>query len=126
MPTIDEYLKTVSDDTKRLNPGLFESPATDRAICAPPGAEPQPVVRNEPLGPQTRKAFYTGRCKIRVTSVRTRLLDPDNLCAKYFVDSLRYAGLIADDTSKEVEYTICQRKKTKFEEEHTTIEVIPI
>ena len=34
---------------------------------------------------------------MRVVSFRARLCDPDNLCPKYFIDCLRYAGLIADD-----------------------------
>ena len=121
---LEDILTNFSHDTKRLNPQLFDS-ASD-AIHPPYGAVTQSPVQDRPMGPAEGEAVYTGRVSIRVNSVRSRLIDPDNLCPKYFIDALRYAGIIADDTAEKVEYTISQRKKAKLEEEHTTIEIIPI
>lgn len=114
----------ISDATRRLNPEHF--PATDRAVCPSQGAQPKPHLGHGVEKPRKGKALYPGRCQIRITSVRSRLCDPDNLCGKYFVDALRYAGIIPDDRAQDIEYTIRQRKRGRLEEEHTEIEVIPL
>lgn len=72
--------------------------------------------------PQTQ-SLHSGRVFVRVTSVRKRLLDPDNLCEKYHLDCLRYAGLLRDDTAAEIDLKTQQRKAAKGEEEHTEIQV---
>lgn len=56
------------------------------------------------------------RFSVRVISYRAILCDPDNLCGKYFVDCLRYAGLLSDDTAEIVDYSISQQKCPKAEE----------
>lgn len=63
------------------------------------------------------------RVLVRVTSVRTRLLDEDNLCEKYHVDLLRYAGIISGDEAGKTKIEVAQRKARKGEKEHTLIEV---
>ena len=84
---------------------------------APSRAEPQPAVRNEPVAAARGKAAHAGRVLVRVASFRRRLLDPDNLCPKYFIDACRYAGLIRDDTAEAIEFSCGQIKvKTKAEE----------
>jgi len=60
---------------------------------------------------------------VRTTSIRKRLLDEDNLCAKYSTDLLRYCGAIPDDSPQQVKIETSQRKAEKGEEEHTLIEV---
>jgi hypothetical protein len=65
-----------------------------------------------------RRRFY-----VRVTSVRARLLDEDNLCEKYVVDLCRYAGMLPKDCPGEAEIKACQRKVKKGEEPHTLIEI---
>lgn len=62
-----------------------------------------------------------GRILVRITSVRKRLLDEDNLCEKYILDCCRYAGLIPDDSPEQVHVETFQRKAGKEEEEHTLI-----
>lgn len=69
------------------------------------------------------KARDTRRFLVRVTSVRKRLIDEDNLCVKYFVDVCRYAGCIPDDNPKQVKIEALQRQVAKEEEEHTVIEI---
>ena len=63
---------------------------------------------------------------VRVTSLRTRLLDEDNMCEKYHVDLCRYAGVIPDDSPSEVKIEVCQKKAVKGEAEKITIEVFKI
>jgi hypothetical protein len=61
---------------------------------------------------------------VRITSVRKRLIDTDNLCAKYAVDALRYALLLPDDNPERARIETSQRKVKEGEEEHTQIEIL--
>lgn len=45
---------------------------------------------------------YSGKCKIVFRVYRRKLTDPLGDCEKYYIDSLRYAGLIRDDTYSEI------------------------
>jgi hypothetical protein len=82
-------------------------------------AEPQPSVRDEPLAAPPREARHASRVRVCVVSFRARLCDPDNLCPKYFIDCLRYAGLIADDApdciTLEVRQVRCRRHEQRTE-----------
>ena len=90
-----------------------------KAGGAASGAKPQPVVRDEPLATSPRKIGDAKRVRVCVVSYRNRLCDPDNLCPKYFIDCLRYAGLIADDTPEcitlEVRQCRCRRAEQRTE-----------
>lgn len=90
---------------------------------APPGAEPQQAVRDEPVGAKEGKGGNPGRVSVRVTSYRRRLIDPDNLCPKYFVDACRYSRLINDDSAAHIEFTAAQIKVATKDEERTEIEI---
>lgn len=87
-----------------------------------PCAKSQRAVRNEPLATTQGEAKGASRVHVRVTSFRSRLIDPDNIAAKYLVDCCRYAGLIVDDTAAQIEYSCCQIK-CKKEEEKTVITI---
>lgn len=63
---------------------------------------------------------------VRVTSFRKRLLDEDNLCAKYHVDLCRYARIIPADDPTQTKIEVCQVKVAKGEDEFTRVEVFPI
>lgn len=63
---------------------------------------------------------------VRVTSIRKRLLDEDNLCEKYHVDLCRYAGIIPCDEADKVKIEVCQKKAGKEDVEKTIIEVFEI
>ena len=84
-------------------------------------AKPKRPVRNEPLAKGKSKKEHTGRVHIRFTTKRKRLIDPDNIVAKYFIDCLRYAGAINDDTAKDISLETHQ-EKTRGQEE-TIIEL---
>ena len=56
------------------------------------------------------------RFSVRVVSWRARLIDDDNLCEKFVVDGLRYAGLLPDDCHGEARISTHQEKCEKAQE----------
>jgi hypothetical protein len=80
--------------------------------------------RTRALAKDESEKGTTSRVHLRITSVRKRLIDPDNLFAKSTIDCLRYAKLIADDCENQISLEISQKKITKGEDPHTTIEII--
>ena len=89
-------------------------------------AKPQQAPRHDPLGQTQGTALYAGRVSVRITSYRVRLIDPDRLCGCYFVDCLRYAGIISGDTAGLMDYAIRQEKVASKTDERTEIEVSPL
>ena len=79
------------------------------------------LVRNESLAAAGGKKENTGRIHIRLTARRKRLIDPDNLVFKYFIDCLRYAGAIPDDRAEDV--TIETKQEKTRQKEETIIEL---
>ena len=70
---------------------------------------------------------YSGRCICRFTQYRVRTLDPDNAVVKYHIDALRYAGVLREDTRKEVKLEIMPEiKVAHYYEERLEIDIIPI
>lgn len=100
---------------KKLNPHLFGGAAQSPIV--------EPPVRHEPLGEAPREESHPVRIRVRVESFRGRLIDPDNLCPKYFIDCLRYAGLIPNDTAADIVLEVSQKKSG---DERTEITVEPI
>jgi hypothetical protein len=88
---------------------------------ASPDPKPKRPIRNEPLAKSGDKKENTGRIHIRLSARRKRLIDPDNLVFKYFIDCLRYAGAIPDDRAEDV--TIEARQEKTRGEEETLIEL---
>ena len=90
-----------------------------KARGAASGAELEPLVRDEPLAAASGEGRDASRVRVCVVSFRARLCDPDNLCPKYFIDCLRYAGLIADDApdciTLEVRQVRCRRLEQRTE-----------
>lgn len=89
------------------------------------GAIAECPVRQAPLGAHEGETFYSGRVSVRVTSYRRRLLDPDNLCAKWFLDACRYSRLIRDDRPEDITFSVSQEKVTQPEDERTEILIEP-
>jgi hypothetical protein len=81
-----------------------------------PGADTQRNVCNGPLGQAQGEAEGSGRFLVRIASYRWRLCDPDALVGKHLLDCARYAGIIPDDSPKEIDYKIFQIKCKKGEE----------
>lgn len=82
--------------------------------------------RHEPLAEAEVKEADPARVLVSVTSIRTRLLDEDNLSEKAHVDCCRYAGLLAGDGPHQVKIETSQKKAAKGEQERTIISLIPI
>jgi hypothetical protein len=89
-------------------------------------AELECGIGDEPLAAQEVQGPVSNRFLVRVTAVRKRLLDEDNLCAKYHVDLCRYAGVIPDDAPGQCQIETRQRKVEKGEQEHSLIEVFTV
>ena len=67
------------------------------------------------------------RILIRVTAIRTRLIDEDNLCEKYHVDLLRYAsGGALGDSPATTHIEVAQQKAGKGEPEEVRLEVFEV
>lgn len=92
----------------------------------PQSPQPKRATIHESLGKEEGKASHSIRLLVRVTSFRRRLLDTDNLTPKYFVDCLRYCGILSDDTEAEIDLRISQKKVSSKEEERTEIEIEPL
>ena len=85
---------------------------------------PKRSTRTGTLAKNEKQEGTTGRVHLRITSVRKRLIDPDNLFAKSTIDCLRYGGLLIDDCENQISLEISQKKVAKGEDPHTTIEII--
>lgn len=85
---------------------------------------PKRSTRTGTLAKNEKQEGTTGRVHLRITSVRKRLIDPDNLFAKSTIDCLRYSGLLVDDCENQISLEISQKKVAKGEDPHTTIEII--
>lgn len=97
----------------------------NKASCDAQGAKPKRVVWDEPLEKAPREKGDSVRSKVSIVSYRRRLLDVDNLFGgvKYFVDSLRYAGLIRNDDPESISLIVSQVKVKTKQEERTEIEI---
>ncbi len=84
-------------------------------------AKPESLVHDGADGKAKRKEKDPSRYVVSITAYRARLCDPDNLVGKYFVDALRYSGLIPDDREEDIIYTITQKKVSSKKEEKTLI-----
>ena len=64
---------------------------------------------------------FTSPVSVHVLSIRKRLADADGISAKYAIDGIVKAGLLADDSPKEVKSVSYSQEKTKKGEEEKTI-----
>jgi len=86
-------------------------------------ANVEQVAGDEPIQTCGHPAFDT-QVDIRVVSYRTRLADADGISAKAAIDGLVHAGVIRDDSTKEVrEVTHSQIKVQNKEDEKTVIQI---
>ena len=93
----------------------------DRASDSAPNVEQ--AARDEPVQTGRHPAFDT-LVDIRIVSHRTRLADADGISAKAAIDGLVHAGIIRDDSTKEVrEVSYCQVKVKNKNEEKTVIQI---
>lgn len=86
----------------------------------PDGLSPSPDTqlpsRDGALAKAKGKGSNSGKCAVSIVSYRARATDPDALVGKYFLDALRYAGLLFDDRPEDITYEISQKACAKKEE----------
>lgn len=80
-------------------------------------------VRHEPLAASESKEALGQRVLLRITSVRKRFCDTDNIAAKFFTDFCRYCGALESDAPDKTKIEIQQRKPHPGETERTIIEI---
>jgi hypothetical protein len=109
--SLADILANASEAVRRLNLEHYH---------LPPDPQPEQAVLAGTDGPVYGEKKNPTRILVR--SLRRKLIDPDNLCPKYFIDCLRYAGLIPDDTAQDIEISIRQEQVPKGQEQ-TIIEI---
>ena len=85
-----------------------------------PASHVEPDACNEPMGTKKIKRLDTPCC-INFRSIRKRLADTDGLSGKAAIDGLVLAGVLQDDTTKQVKKVTYDQEKGK--EEKTIIEI---
>lgn len=108
---------------KRTRPFLPTEYETHRQAPSP---NPERAAQADVARPAQREKENPGRYAVVITSFRVRLADDDALIGKYFVDALRYAGLLASDEVGGLDYKIRQEKVPHKADERTEIEIEPI
>jgi len=109
----------------RRFPNASESTIRANSSDSPPsGAEPQSSAGDESVAEASGENPCPTKCLVRVTSCRLKLIDGDNLHAKAFVDALKTAGAIFDDSPKWCEVKVDQIKVDYPWQEKTFIEII--
>ena len=86
---------------------------------------PEPAIRKPTkiLDAGKERSPVGSRLRVKITSYRCRLLDPDNLCPKFLIDALRYQHLIADDSPDHIVLEVRQQKVARKPEEGTLVEI---
>lgn len=111
-------------EVKRIAPNASKSTINANADCKSQSPEPEHPVCDRPVGKAKRKKSDPSRDVVSITSYRVRAVDPDNLCGKYFVDSLRYAGVLHNDREEDIVYQISQKKVATKAQEKTLIQLV--
>lgn len=68
-----------------------------------------------------RRAAFDSQVSIRIHSYRCRLADVDGISGKAVLDGLVLAGIIANDTTKEVKEVLFSQTKVKNESEEKVV-----
>jgi len=86
-------------------------------------ADMEPNTGDEPVAKKTAPRF-TAQVDIFVDHYRTRFADPDGLSAKAVIDAIVRAGILSDDSAKEVrEVRHRQFKVQSIGEERTEVQI---
>lgn len=86
----------------------------------------EPAFSHASLGTQKTQRLDSP-CRIHIHSRRYRLTDPDGVSAKAAIDGIVLAGILPDDTAKQIkEITFSQEKIPQSEIEETIIELTPL
>lgn len=91
----------------------------NRTAPAPANVEPAPS--HEPLA-TGKGPYFTSPVDIHCHSIRKRLADPDGIVIKYSLDAIVRAGILANDTTKEVRHVTFSQEQGEPEKTIITIE----
>lgn len=91
-----------------------------------PRSKPEPVISNALEGKKQRSERHADGFAVVITSYRTRTVDADALVGKYFVDALRYCGLLSGDENEKLDYKVRQIHVSQKSDERTEITIEPI
>ena len=119
----DRHFPNASADCRNRTLGLSDRTTAPRGQGADP--KPKPCPRKRSHSTVQAPLRRPGKYLVCFESRRRRLTDEDNLCVKYHLDALRYAGAIPDDTPDSVKLSITQTKVASAEEEITIIDIFP-
>lgn len=106
---------------KQLFPHGSESFFQINPDSLPQGAEPESPLQHRSNGKAKREKGNSIRYSVSIVAYRVRECDPDNLCGKYFVDALRYSGLLYNDRAEDITYQISQKKVENKKQEKTLV-----
>lgn len=114
-----------SDDLRKLFPGsssFHKLNAVDSVARQKLKSNPQ----HELVAEDALQAAGKVRCLVRFTLLRRRLLDDDNPYLKPFLDGLKEAGVIVDDSPTWCRVEVIQKLVAKPENEGILICVTPL
>jgi len=120
-----EVSKGVYERIDTIQRKFMSKKSSPKTACKPQATEPEPTLFDESLSEIEGEKGDPSRMLVCIESVRKKLLDKDNLYggAKFYCDFLRLSGVIREDTEKEIDLQVTQRKPKKGEAEKTVIEV---
>lgn len=67
---------------------------------------------------------YDSPCCVHVHSIRNRLADPDGISGKAAIDGIVHAGVLPDDTAKQIKEVSFSQEKAGKRQEKTIITLI--
>lgn len=100
---------------------------TAETCSGAPGPFAEQDSRPQSVGEIQAEGNDPKRFLVRIKSVRSRLLDPDNLVGgvKYHLDACRQCGAIPDDAPHAIKLEVSQTKAASKLDEKTIIEIFP-
>lgn len=118
-------LKTIFPNASEqfLRDNASNAPAPDHRVS---GAVVERRLANESVASDEAQTRDSGKYVVRVTSHRVRLLDEDNLCEKFHIDALRYAGCLPVDSPDRCRIITTQAKVRRKTEERTEIVIVRV
>jgi hypothetical protein len=98
-----EFEKLARKPGVKIVSSIGKSSVTSQVGRAGKVCDVEPDSGYESLRAQAMAVNYAGKCVVRIKFYRRRLADYSRAnCEKYIIDSLTYAGLIRDDSEKEI------------------------
>lgn len=124
----DEFKAIQQKGFVEVSPGVFAKPkrAVSDIRAATP-AKSQPDIGYAPPQPPSRKAIYTGRVLVCITSYCCgQQRDADNIFVKHGLDCCRLAGIISDDSPEQIELRVTETRVPTKKEEGFEIVITPL